>query len=189
MVARTHDAFAFASLVTVAALIPLSSISLLTLFVAIIANNIGALIPDMDSAGNRLWDLLPLGDHLAKVFKKIFYKHRTLSHSILGVVIIYLFLSWLFPIIFNPIYLDANIILAATMIGIVSHLLADSLTREGIPLFFPLKFDIGLPPVKSLRIRTGGKFEKYVFYPLILLFVLVLVYLNRDNLSQIILSP
>ena len=75
------------------------------------------------------------------------------------------------------------------MIGIISHLLADSMTREGIPLFFPLKIDVGLPPIKSLRIRTGGKFEKLIFYPLILLFVLVIVYLNKDNLSQIILTP
>ena len=54
MTARTQDAFAFASLVSVAAYYPPGSLNLFTLFAAIIGNNIGALMPDMDSAGNRL---------------------------------------------------------------------------------------------------------------------------------------
>jgi len=89
MTARTHDAFAFASLVTVAVYYPPESLNLLTLFAAIVGNNIGALMPDMDSAANRLWDLLPAGNFLGRIFKRIFYKHRTLSHSLLGLFIIY----------------------------------------------------------------------------------------------------
>ena len=187
MTARTHDAFAFASLIAVAAFYPPTSLNFLTLVIAVIANNIGALIPDMDSAGNRLWDLLPLGDHLAKIFRRIFYKHRTISHSILGVVVIYLFLSWLFPMILNPEFLDPFVVLAAIMIGYVSHIFADGLTKEGVPLLFPFKLNFGLPPAKSMRIKTGGKIEKYIVYPGILVILLLFIYMNQDKLADIIL--
>src|SRR3989338_7333367 len=83
MTARTHDAFAFASLLTVAVLFPPASLNLVTLVGGIVANIIGSLIPDMDQASNRLWDLLPAGDHLGKIFRRLFLKHRTLSHSLL----------------------------------------------------------------------------------------------------------
>lgn len=185
MTARTHDAFAFASLVSVAAFFPPTSLNLLTLFMAVIANNIGALIPDMDSAGNRLWDLLPLGDHLAKIFRRIFYKHRTLSHSILGVVIIYLFLNWLLMMILNTEFLNPNVILVGIMVGYISHIFADSMTREGVPLLFPLKIDFGLPPVKSLRIKTGGKIEKYIIYPGVWVYLGLFIYYNQTRLTEI----
>jgi len=62
MTARTHDVFAFASLITVAAIYPPNSLNLATLFTSLIGNVVGALIPDMDQATNRLWDLLPGGN-------------------------------------------------------------------------------------------------------------------------------
>ena len=186
MTARTHDAFAFASLVTVAAFFPPTSLNLLTFFMAVIANNIGALIPDMDSAGNRLWDLLPLGDHLAKIFRRIFYKHRTLSHSFIGVVVIYLFLNWFLLLILNTEFSNPNVILVAIMVGYISHIFADSMTKEGVPLLFPLKIDFGLPPVKSLRIKTGDKIEKYIIYPGVWVYLGLFIYYNQTRLTEIL---
>jgi len=187
MTARTHDAFAFASLITVAAFFPPTSLNLLTLFMAVIANNIGALIPDMDSAGNRLWDLLPLGDHLAKIFRRIFYKHRTLSHSFIGVVVIYLFLSWFLLLILNTEFLNPNVILVAIMVGYISHIFADSMTKEGVPLLFPFKIDFGIPPISALRITTGSWLEKYLVYPGVWTYLIVFIYLNQDKLTNLIL--
>ena len=89
MTARTHDAFAFAGLITVATHFPPTSLNLTTLFAAVVGNIVGSLIPDMDQASNRLWDLLPAGDHLAKIFRRLFLKHRTLTHSFLGVFLIF----------------------------------------------------------------------------------------------------
>lgn len=185
MTARTHDAFAFVSLVTVATFYPPISLNLLTLFAGIVANNIGALIPDMDQAGNRLWDLLPLGDHLAKVFKRIFYKHRTLSHSILGVFLIYKLLSWVLPKFLNPNFIDPEIVLISIMIGYISHLLADMLTKDGLPLFFPFPFEIGIPPIKALRITTGKWMENIVVYPAIWVFLILVIYYNQEKLKLI----
>lgn len=121
MTARTYDAFAFASLVTVSAYYPPSSLSLGTLFAAVVGNIVGSLIPDMDQASNRLWDLLPAGDYLGKVFRRLFLSHRTLSHSILGLFIIYNILGWLLPKLLNPLYIDSKIVFISVMIGYASQ--------------------------------------------------------------------
>ncbi len=92
MTSRTHNAIAFASLITVSAFYSPASINLPTLIGAIIGNNIGALIPDMDTSGNYLWGLLPQGKTLGKFLRKIFYKHRTITHSLLGLFLILFFL-------------------------------------------------------------------------------------------------
>ena len=97
MTARTHDAFAFASLVTVAAYYPPTSLNMTTLLTAIVANIVGCLIPDMDQASNRLWDLLPAGNHLGRIFRRVFLKHRTLSHSLLGMFLVYTVLINILP--------------------------------------------------------------------------------------------
>lgn len=186
MTARTHDAFAFASLVTVSAFYQPESLSVLTLFSSLIGNNIGALIPDMDSAGNRLWDLLPAGDQVGKVFRRIFYKHRTLSHSILGFYLIYQLLDFVLPKLLNPASVDPTIVLYSIMIGYLSHLLADCLTREGLPLLFPFKFSFGIPPIKMLRVRTGKKFEKYIVYPGVWVYLLFFINFNQEKLVNIL---
>lgn len=47
--------------------------------------------------------------------------------------------------------------------GFASHLLADMLTKWGVPLLWPLGWDFGLPPFRSLRISTGtGQEAAYV---------------------------
>ena len=91
MTARTHDAIAFTSLFTIAVYLSPAELNLYTLFAAVIGNMLGGMIPDMDQAGNRLWDMLPAGDTLGKYLRKIFYKHRTVTHSLIGVVLVFLF--------------------------------------------------------------------------------------------------
>ena len=176
MTARTHDAFAFASLVTVATYFPPSSLNLLTLFAAIVGNNIGALMPDMDSAGNRLWDLLPAGNFLGRIFKRIFYKHRTLSHSLIGLFFIYKGLLWLLPKFLNLNFIDAKIVIYSILIGYISHLVSDSFTKEGLPILFPLRVNFGIPPIARLRITTGKWVEKYLVFPGVWIGLFVFIY-------------
>ncbi len=185
MTARTHDAFAFASLMTAAAFFPPQNLNLATLVVSIIGADIGALIPDMDGAGNRLWDLLPAGDSLGKILRRVFYKHRTLTHSIIGVLTIYKLLEWVLVRVLNATFLDEKIILASIMIGYLSHLLADSLTEEGVPLLFPLKINFGIPPIKSWRIKTGKWFENFVVYPSVWIYVIWFIQKHQEGLLQL----
>jgi len=188
MMARTHDAFAFASLITVAAFYPPQGINLPTLIGAIIAADIGALLPDMDTAGNRLWDVLPQGQILAKWLRKIFYKHRTLTHSLIGVYGIYRLLEWALPKFLNALYIDPQIILWSVMIGIGSHILSDSLTEEGVPLLFPLRTPFGIPPVRKIRIKTGRWFEHVVVYPAIWIYLVWFIHGHEQVLLGILRS-
>lgn len=73
MTARTHNAIAFASLVTVATLYPPLNINLVTVIASVVGACVGALIPDMDQAGNNLWDLFPGGSAFGTFFRRIFY--------------------------------------------------------------------------------------------------------------------
>ena len=38
-----------------------------------------------------------------------------------------------------------------------------------------------------MRIKTGGKIEKYIVYPGILVILLLFIYMNQDKLADIIL--
>lgn len=186
MTARTHDAFALASLITISALYPPESLNVMTLVAALVASDVGALIPDMDQASNKLWDLLPVGDQLGKVFRKIFLGHRTLSHSLLGLYLIYKILSWFLYKVLNPSFVDPRIILISIMVGYISHLILDIFTKDGLPLLFPLKIKIGIPPVKALRITTGKWVENIVFYPSIWIYLIWFINTNKEKLISVI---
>lgn len=186
MTARTHDAIAFVSLIKIATLNPPESLNLMTLVGSFVAADIGSLLPDIDQAGNDLWDILPAGDFLGKVFRRIFYKHRTLTHSLLGVFLIYHFSKWLLLEVLNTTFVNPWIILISLMIGYISHLLADSFTKEGLPLLFPLKFGFGIPPFEKLRIKTGGRIEKLVIFPGVWIFLFWFIYFHQEKLKYLI---
>lgn len=186
MVARTHNAFAFASLVTAAVYFPPNTLNLSTLIISIVGVDIGALIPDMDTGGNYLWGLLPQGQKLGGFLRRIFYKHRTITHSLLGFFLISKFFAWLLPRIFNSNFVDPNIVFISIMIGFASHLIADSLTEEGVPLLYPIPLNFGIPPFKRMRIKTGHWFETWVVFPAIWIFLIWFVNLNKEILLYIL---
>lgn len=173
MLARTHDLFAFGTLLTAAVYFPPQSLGAATVIVAIIANIIGALLPDIDQASNRLWDLLPGGNLIGEVLKNLFGGHRAVTHSVIGVVVVYKLIAWLIPQLLNPNFVDSQLVVVALMIGYVSHLVLDGLTEEGLPLMFPLKINFGFPPIKSWRIKTGKWFENWVVFPAIIIYLII----------------
>jgi membrane-bound metal-dependent hydrolase YbcI (DUF457 family) len=188
MTARTHDLAAFASLVTLAVYFPPQNLTITTAFVSLVGCVVGALVPDLDQATNRLWDLLPVGNLVGKLFRNLLLQHRTISHSLLGVYLFNLFLHFLIPRLFNPAYVDFQIIIYSLLIGLVSHLVADSLTKEGIPLFFPLPVKLGIPPFKSLRITTGKLFENLIIFPGLTVYLLWFIILKKDILLTLVRS-
>ena len=166
MTARTHDVIAFASLISIATMYPPQQVNIPTVGAVLVGNIIGSLLPDLDQAGNRLWDITPLGNATGRFFRRVFISHRSISHSLLGLFIFYKLLQIILPIIFNPIYIDYHLVLIAIMIGYISHLLADLFTKEGLPLLFPYKHKFGIPPVKTLRITTSSIVENFIILPL-----------------------
>lgn len=186
MTARTHNAFAFASLVTAAVYLPTPQINLTTFVVSLVAVTVGALIPDMDTSGNYLWGLLPQGQRLGGILRRIFYKHRTITHSLLGYILIYNFFDWLLPRILNSNFIDPTVVFVCLMVGYLSHLISDSFTEEGIPLLFPLHITFGIPPIKKIRIKTGQWFENIVVFPVIWIYVIWFVNLYREVFLRIL---
>ena len=175
MISRTHSVGALALLLTIEAYFPAAGLNISTIAVALVANEIGSLLPDIDQASNRLWDLLPGGNLLGKIFKNLFLSHRTLSHSLVGLFLIYKGSGWLIYKLFNPLFVNPTIIFWALMIGYMSHLFLDSITEEGLPLLFPIKWKIGFPPFKKLRIKTGHWMENWIIFPGIIGYILWLI--------------
>ena len=186
MTSRTHDMVAFASLLTVATYYPPDSLNINPSISCLIGCTIGALIPDMDQATNRLWDLLPAGNLFGKIFRNLMLRHRTISHSVLGIWILYKVLEFIVPRILNPNYVNLEIVIASILIGFISHIAADMLTKEGVPLLFPLPFKIGFPPFESLRIKTGKFMENFVVFPSVIIYLVWLVSTRRNELLALI---
>ncbi|MCX6726345.1 MAG: metal-dependent hydrolase [Candidatus Shapirobacteria bacterium] len=183
MISRTHEAGAVAALLAIVVYHTPQGLTAQTVIIALIANTIGALLPDIDQASNRLWDLLPGGNFTGKVLRNVFLGHRTLSHSILGILLVYEGSVWLISQLFNNNFVNVEVIIFALLIGYGSHLFLDGLTEEGLPLLWPIKWKFGFPPWKFLRIKTGHWVENWVVFPLLVVYVLYLVYLlaNRIN--------
>jgi membrane-bound metal-dependent hydrolase YbcI (DUF457 family) len=180
MTARTHDLFAAtcATLAIVFHVVP--DITVATALIATGALFLGGLAPDLDESTSALWQRLPAGSGsiAGKVVAPVFGSHRFISHSLLGAwlfsKLVWLLLSWSK----SWLLVDSLVVHHAFVLGFASHLFADSLTHEGIPILFPLTWKVGIPPIKFLRIKTGGWREKLVVFPGLVLFNIYLIYSN-----------
>ncbi len=180
--------FAMAFLLTAAIIIQPTNLNIVTAGACLLGCAIGALIPDLDQAGNVLWDIMPGGDAIGKIGRRIFYKHRTLTHSIIGGFFIYKILMWLLPKILNENFINIHVVIVSIMIGFASHLFSDSLTREGVPLLFPIRFDFGIPPIRALRITTGKFFENFLVFPGVIAYMVWLVWDNQETIRVLLKS-
>ena len=148
-----------------------------TMGAIIVGSHFAALLPDIDQPAATFWNNIPLGKTAGKITDSIF-KHRNITHSLLGFALV----GWGVYALINlfPDYwrIDRNITLAVFLVAYASHLLADMLTVEGIPLFFPWKRSFGLPPkpFHGLRIQTGKWFENLVIFPLLNILLIGLIY-------------
>jgi inner membrane protein len=169
MTARTHDLAAITALAVVIALNPLHEVTLSTLLVAILANQIGGIAPDIDQPTAPFWRNLPIGHLFGKVVDRLLGGHRFLSHSLLGLAL-FGFLANLLLHVLQPLmrHVDIHLVWQAFMIGMLSHLVMDTLTKEGVPWLLPVPVKFGLPPLKALRITTGKAMEALVVFPLLL---------------------
>ena len=62
----------------------------------------------------------------------------------------------------------------AFIIGMISHLIMDSFTKEGVPWLLPIPIKFGFPPIRKFRITTGKWVENFLFFP-ILIVILVAI--------------
>jgi len=90
---------------------------------------------------------------------------------LLGLALFGFLMHWLL-IFLHPIMPHANIgfIWWAFGIGMLSHLMMDTLTKEGVPWLLPVPLKFGIPPLRRLRITTGKSVESFIVFPLLVLF-------------------
>jgi inner membrane protein len=165
---RTHDLAAITALGAVVLFEPLPTISLSTALMALLANQIGGIAPDIDQPTAPFWRNLPIGGFFGRIFDRVLGGHRFLTHSLLGValfgLVVHLGLQFVQPLLGQ---INIGYVWWAFMIGLVSHLILDSFTKEGVPWLLPIPVKFGLPPLKSLRLTTGKKFETLIIFPLL----------------------
>lgn len=184
MTARTHDVAALTALSLVALTQPIQSLTLSTVLVALLANQIGGIAPDIDQPTAPFWRNLPVGHIVGKIVDKAMGGHRFLSHSLLGLAI-FAFLAQALLHILQPIlpHVDMHLVWWAFIIGVVSHLAMDTLTKEGVPWLLPIPIKIGLPPVKRFRITTGKFGEMFMVLPAL---VAVDIWLLASHYDQLL---
>lgn len=154
---------------------------------ALVGAHFAALLPDIDQSGSTLWRSLPFG-RTAAAFVDPFLEHRNLTHSLFGVVLVGWGLHALLGLVPGVWNWDGTLIWWAWMAAYVSHLLADCITEQGIPILFPFGGMMGFPPrpFHGIRILTGQWFENLVLFPLANVVLIVLIVKNWDLLKAIL---
>ncbi|MGH7204230.1 MAG: metal-dependent hydrolase [Candidatus Levyibacteriota bacterium] len=189
MTGRTHDMAAFTTLSIIVMSHPLPQMTLATGLVAIVANLMGGIAPDIDQPTAPFWRNLPVGRYVGRTLDRLLGGHRFISHSILG---IFLF-GFVFHYVLNVLrpsfpHLNMEIIWWAFMIGFVSHLVMDTFTTEGVPWLLPIPIKFGIPPLKAFRLPTGGFLEKFIIFPGLILLNAYIFYVYYDKLKLLIHS-
>lgn len=134
---------------------------------------LGALLTDIDAAESKIKYLsFGYGRGKNRVRIQPFYvpataaaamfKHRGFWHSLLAnvlVALIVLFGAWYV----NEYYFPLTVAHALALpLGYLSHILIDSLTKYGVPFFWPLKKNFHLLP-QSLRLKTNSYGDNILF--------------------------
>jgi inner membrane protein len=147
MLYRTHLILTF---VIVLIFVPYLENKLFFILIALISCG----IPDIDSQSSKYGRKI--------IFRPLqfFIKHRGFFHSLMFLLIVYSALLMFVPKISFGF-----------LIGFLSHVFGDMLTKEGVKLFWPINYRFyGF-------IKTGGFFENVLFFILgILSIVLILFY-------------
>ena len=83
-------------------------------------------------------------------------------------------------------HINIGLVWWAFIIGMLSHLVMDSFTKEGVPWLLPIPGRFGFPPNKGWRITTGGPVESFVIFPGLLLVDVWLVVSHYSHLLVLV---
>ena len=182
MTSRTHDVAAITFLSVAFFISPEEKMTITTLLLAVLFNQIGGILPDIDQPTAPFWKNLPAQKYIGKIVDKaLFGGHRFLTHSIIGFGI-FSFISYLILNLFKSTSIDIAIILIAFALGYISHLVLDSLTKEGVPWLLPITKKLGFPPIKKFRITTGSAVENLIILPGLVVIEVIIIAQNYDFL-------
>lgn len=153
----------------------------------IVGTHLSALVPDIDTQAAQIWQQIPGGKIVGKI-ASVALEHRNISHSILGMAIFGWLLHWLVAAFPSYWGIDTSTVTIACLIAYGSHLLADAITVEGIPLLFPYQYMFGFPPYpfNGMRIVSGKWFENLLIFPLLVIGFWLILWFKWPVISQII---
>lgn len=153
------------------------SYGLLSIAIYFYASHIGSLFPDIDMKGSFISKSHPL---IHKIFGKRL-RHRGFTHSLLAMIILYIFIK-------NFIQISNEDIIIISMcygffIGYASHLILDLITKEGVELLYPFKINISIFFIKT---NSNGEkiFNKFLKF-IILMYIFYNIYLITKNVFHV----
>lgn len=157
MLGKNHIVVGLASYAVAGSLLLETPTTFINVFGFIMAF-VGSLLPDIDHPGSKLGKTVPFISYpISKIFG-----HRGITHSLLMVVALIFVIDH---------YMDVEyygVIVFGLIVGYISHLFADYLTKAGIPLFYPHKKSFRIP---LFSFRTGSFIEYFVTYSIVILSV------------------
>jgi len=133
----------------------------------------GSIFPDIDRSNS----FLGRRTKLISIPISIIFGHRKFFHSILFIVLVYV----VGMIVIEKMNWDLYYLIGF-IVGIVSHLLADYLTKRGIPLFYPFsKTNFRF----LVTFRTGSTIEYSITSILIIINVLLIIVFVKNGMIVI----
>ncbi len=146
--------------------------------VGLLCGAVGAvtsMTPDLDHPSARAVRVLgPVGWVVCRVLRFVSYlltgrTHRGITHSLLFAATVAGIAGWVASV---WIPADTLSIAAAALAGVLTALLGDAVTKAGLDyVLWPLEWRLHVPAV--LRVRTGGRVEKWVVMPVMCLLCVV----------------
>ena len=139
------------------------SYRIVLLFIYAYFTYLGSLLCDIDMKGSYISKRFPI---IYKLFGKRF-KHRGFTHSLLFICVI-AFLGDM-VIVSSDNNVVFTCIFSGILAGVISHIILDLITKEGVELFYPISINFSILPIK-----TSSKTEKNInkFLSLLVIFLI-----------------
>ena len=139
------------------------SYRIVLLFIYAYFTYLGSLLCDIDMKGSYISKRFPI---IYKLFGKRF-KHRGFTHSLLFIGVI-AFLGDM-VIVSSDNNVVFTCIFSGILAGVISHIILDLITKEGVELFYPISINFSILPIK-----TSSKTEKNInkFLSLLVIFLI-----------------
>lgn len=159
--------------------------------VAIFCVMIGALTPDLDQPSANLLRRTIGGKFIHKLFTSFSGGHRHFTHAILGIIAIGVLLNFAIEkLLVTETHAAAQILWNAFMIGYISHPIADTLTDRGVPWFWPLPWNVKIPPgPEEVRVTTGSFVENILVRGAIIVAFAFLIITNSSSVIMLFARP
>jgi membrane-bound metal-dependent hydrolase YbcI (DUF457 family) len=118
----------------------------------LLALGVGSVLPDVDTSTSVIGQSFP---SLSRWLERRF-GHRTITHSLLGVLIL--------ASISSPLFFWHSSVFAFLLLGFVSHLILDTFNISGVPLLWPSRIVFWFFPHRAYRVAYNSPLERLIAF-------------------------